>query len=105
MSGPKVEPVEKFARRLLRTLPRSNSGNAHALLDVIDAWGAKGYSGRLIQDALDRLWQDGLVLTDDYETPPIYPRASILASSPAGDIQAASKSRIQHGDDGDGEFN
>jgi len=90
LNDAKDEPVEKFAMRLLRALPRSSSGNAHELLDVIHVWTAKGYSGRLIQDGLDRLWRDGLVLTDDSDTPPIYPRASILSSSPAGDDQALS---------------
>jgi DNA-binding Xre family transcriptional regulator len=54
-------------------------------LDVIAVWTDRGYAGNRIQDALEHLWDLKLICIDDDETPPIYPRCSVLFSSSGGD--------------------
>ncbi|MCR6727717.1 helix-turn-helix domain-containing protein [Agrobacterium fabrum] len=70
---------------ILTELPRFETNDAATILDVIGVWTERGYAGNRIQDAFEHLWNLRFICTDDDETPPIYPRCSVLFSSPGGD--------------------
>ncbi|MER9337421.1 hypothetical protein NKJ06_26130 [Mesorhizobium sp. M0293] len=86
--------VAVLAMLILGGLPASKSNVASALLDEIQYWLTEGYRGSAIQDSLEWLWGQKLVQTDDLESPPIYPRASVIFRSEKGDSAAASSQNL-----------
>lgn len=76
---------EILGRDILSDLASYGSWNASALSDVMEAWIKTGFRNDLVQAALQWLWDRNLVHTDDFETPPVLPRASVVFRTEAGD--------------------
>ncbi|RVE80785.1 hypothetical protein [Sinorhizobium meliloti] len=79
---------------MLDDLPAYGGGEAHSLLDHIEAWQRRGYHESQIQDGLEWLWAEKLIRTDDLDAPPIHPRASVLFRTAEGDAVIDANRRL-----------
>ncbi|GLS35041.1 hypothetical protein GCM10010869_06290 [Mesorhizobium tianshanense] len=80
-----ITTIEVLPLAILTELPRHRTSEAVPILDVIEVWLCRQYSGNQIQDAIEFLRKEGLLCTDDDNSPPVYPRCSVLFSSSIGD--------------------
>ncbi len=86
--------VEDLAMMMLDDLPSYRGGEARSILDHSDVWQQRSYRGCQIQDGLEWLWAEQLLMTDDPDSPPIFPRASVLFRSGEGDAVIEANHRL-----------
>lgn len=91
------QPVPNpLAVQILEGLPPFKGNACRSILDEVAYWLERSHSGAAIQDALEWLWGHQFIQTDDPDSPPVFPRASVVMRSEGGDKLIAINKALPH---------